>query len=231
MAVQCATGDVHLINSTATGFTAATDPFSVVVWINAVWNTTTVGSYVGIYGPAPTPTSAVQIGVRTNTLTVWTFGGGVLVAAPTAPTSNVWNHIGYTYDGTTHRLYVNGALVNTSTTAQLAGQFEMVCINGYPTGLANETSTHQVDSYAYYNRVLSTEEILTMANAQGARHNIVNGLIAAYEFDELTAGATATAVTDLSGNGNHLSRTGAGTAQITYVYNNTAASSNLRRVH
>jgi hypothetical protein len=68
---------------------------------------------------------------------------------------------------------------------------------------------------------------LTIYNAAGARHGIVNGQLARYEFDELSQGSTVTAVTDLSGSGNTLTISGAGTA-FTYNYATSYANSNLR---
>lgn len=231
MAIQCASGDVHLTNSVANGFTASTDEFSICTWVNSTWNSG-IRSMVGMYGESPTFSTAVQIGSRGNGLvSCWTWGAGVLIATPSAVANDTWLHVVYTHSAGTHRLYINGALVNTTSTAQIAGQFTNVYINGYPTGVANETSNQLIDSYAYYNRQLSNEEILTMYTAHGARHNIVYGLITAYEFDELPAGSTAVAVRDLSGNGNDLAAAGAGATPITYVHTGTVASSNIRRVH
>jgi hypothetical protein len=231
MAIQCSATDVHLTNAAANGFTASTDEFSICTWVNAVWNSG-IRSMVGMYGETPTFSTAVQIGSRANGLvSCWTWGAGVLIASPTVVTNNTWLHVVYTHVGGTHRLYIDGALVNTTTTAQIAGQFTNVYINGYPTGVANETSPSLIDSYAYYNRRLSDEEVLTMFTAHGARHNNVYGLIAAYEFDELAAGSNVATVRDLSGNGNDLNPTGAGATPITYVHTGTVASSNIRRVH
>ena len=236
MAIQSVAGDVHLSTNNPTGFTTSQQPFSITVWINAPWAGTVAtpaaaASYVGMYGPA-TPTTALQIGCRgTGLCDCWTWGGGLMVSSPTALTAGLWYFIGYTYDGTNHRLYINGSQVNTTTTVQLAGQFTYVYINGYPTATTNEVSTHLVDSYSYYNRTLSADEVLTMYNAKGARHGNAYGLVAAYEFDELSAGSTVASVTDVSGNGNNLSVVGAGATPMTYAYAGAVASSNLRRVH
>lgn len=237
MAIQCTSVDTHLANSiNGVNFTLSTSSFSVAVWINADWTTAsgTNGSFVGLYGPAPTPTTAIQIGRRSinDGVTVWTWGGAILVQTTAgALTSNTWNHVAYTYDGTTHNLYINGTLAATSTTAQLAGQLTTVYINGYPTGTTSEVSTYKVDSYLYYNRTLSVDEVKTIYAAKGARHCIVNGLLAMYEFDEGIEGATTTSIIDLSGNGNTLSISGAVSTGITYTYVGATASSNLRRVH
>jgi len=230
MAITTVASDKHLWNTTANGFTAATSPLSISMWIRGTWNSGTV-SMVGLYGPAGTPTTAIQIGSRGNGfVSCWTWGGGILVTGSATLANNTWYHIAYTYDGVTHRIYVNGVLSNTSTTSQLNGQLAYVYINGYPTGAAAETSVYSVDMCSYYDRTLSAGEIVTQYTLGGARHGVVDGLIACYEFDELSDGSVVTQVTDLSGNQNHLTVTGAGTGNFIYSSATGVAGSNLRMV-
>ena len=230
MAITTAAVDKHLSNASANGFTATTDPFSISVWINGTWNTIEA-SMVGVYGPAGTPTSAVQIGSRGDgKVSCWTWGGVVLVASASTVSNNTWYHVAYTFDGTTHKLYINGALSNSATTAQIAAQLAYVYINGYPTGVANEVAVYSVDSYSYYNYTLTADEVLTQFSSAGARHGEIRGLVASYGFGELADGSTVTQITDLTGNGNHLTVSGAGAGNITYSYAGTVASSNLKMV-
>lgn len=242
MAVQTSAVDTHLRSSQALGLSALT-PFSVSTWINANWGSTAtpIGtvSLVGIYGPTTdiplgSPVTAMQVGTRTGSgeLSCWTWGGGVLVETANnvmVTLNNTWVHIVYTFDGTTHTVYCNGASMATATTSQINGFLNQVYINGYPGGVLNEVAAFQVDKYSLYRRTLSAAEVLTMYSAAGTRHGIVNDLIAWYEFDQLAEGSTATAELDLSGNGNTLTSTGAGAA-ITYTYSNTYANANLRPV-
>lgn len=229
MAIQCAVGDIHL-NATTSVLPTTTSPMTITAWVNASTWATTV-SMIGAYGPT-TPTAAVQLGARAGNLVAWTWGGGILVSTNALITlqTDVWYHVAYTYDGTTHSLYVNGVLINTSTTAVTTTQLNQIYINGYPTGLTNETSTHKVDSYAFYNRILSSSEILTMASCKGLTHGIYNGLLVAYVFDEGSEGSAATTIVDLSGNSANLTSSGAGTTPITYTYAGAEASTNLRQV-
>lgn len=246
MAVQCVAGTAgQLINAvnpalslTQSTTAGASAKFSIQVWINANWGSTSTAtgrtSMVGLYGPSPSPTTAIQIGSSTGAgeISCWTWGGGVLVNTPNGfmtPLNNTWVHVAYTYDATTHRIYMNGNLIASSTTAQLAGNLQMVCINGFPGGGAGETFNHTVDAYSLYNRVLSASEILTIYNSQGSRHGIDIGAIATYEFDELAEGVSTTTVLDLSGNAINLVMTGTGTSPK-YTYTTTYAGSNLRPV-
>lgn len=237
MAIQLSAIDKHLY-CTGTNFLQSGSNYSITVWLNVVWSTNTTISLVGMYDGTPTatgtPTTGLQIGLRgASTLSCWTYGGNVLVqtGAIMGTYDNAWVMVTYTYDGTTHRLYVNNSLISTAATAIVPGTFTQVFINGYPpTGNTNETASYQVDSYSYYGKTLSLGEITTMYNAGGSRHGITNNLLARYEFDELASGAVVSAVIDQTGNGNTLTPTGASTTNLTYIYNGTYANSNLRPV-
>lgn len=203
MAVQfTVNGDALISNNNGVDvfYRASTQPQSISVWINAAWDgNTTTRSYVGMYGSPNTPgggLTAVQIGSRgANRCDIWTWGGGILVSTTgiTIP-ANEWINITYTYDGTTHRVYYNGVLNNSANTAQIVGNFDRVWLNGYREGGTNETGTFQVDTYEYFNRELTTNEILTIYNTRGNVHGIVFGSILRYEFDEGVAGATVNTV-------------------------------------
>lgn len=237
MAIQCVVSDRHLY-TVSSNFLASNVPYSITVWINGVWSSGATLSFVGLYDgtiTTPVPTTGLQIGARGSPgqAVVWTYGGTILAqsaAGEMTPFDNIWCLITYTFDGSTHRIYRDDTLIATSTTAVVVGTFTQIYVNGYPpTGTTNECSTHKVDAYAYYGRQLSIDEITTIYNARGTRHGIVDGLIARYDFDELPESTTVTSVADVSGSGNTLLDTGAGTP-ITYTYADTTASSNLRMV-
>lgn len=238
MAITTTASDIHLRSSQSLGLQSQT-PFSVTVWINATWTPGTRRSFVGIYGPATdtplaTPVTAMQIGTTSGNgeLSFWTWGGGILTGTAAGfmnAFNSSWVFIAYTYDGTTHRGYLNGTLAASANTAQIAGFLNQIYINGYPGGVTSEVATYQCDSYALYNRRLLDAEIQTIYHATGARHGIGNGMLAKYEFDELSAGVACTSVPDLTGNGNTLTVVGGGTA-IQYIYSDTLSNSNIRPV-
>jgi hypothetical protein len=238
MAIICTATDYHLRSSQATGL-QSTQPFSISVWINAIWNSGSRLSFVGVYGPTTDvalgpPVTALQIGTTAGASTVdcWTWGGSVLiggVAMPAGTYNNAWVHFIYTFNGTNHILYRNGIQVATNTTAQIPGFLNQVYINGFPGGVTSEVATHQVDSYTLWTRTLTADEIITIYNAQGARHGITNNQLARYEFDEGALGDAATSVVDMTGRGNTLTNVGAGTP-IAYIYSGGVANSNFRPV-
>ena len=216
MAVQLNQTDIHL-TGTVSGFSDITTPFTVSTWIQYNgWSTGVIRSMVGLY---LTGTTAVQIGTYTaNNLTVWTWGGGNLISTNGAvilsPTD--YTHVVYTFDGTSHRLYINGVLVNITTTAQIAGVPDTIYINGYPTGAANETGVYAIDDTIYFNRQLSLEEIETLYNSRGIRDGIYHGVVARYTFGEGLSGTNVVNVRDYSMNDNTLSSAGVGTP-MTFV--------------
>ena len=234
MAVLTNASDIHLY-SVSSNFLSSTSPQSISCWIKNTWNGGSRISMVGMYDgtSTATPTTGVQIGTSSGAgeISTWTYGGTILATSATGimnTYNGTWVHAAYTYDGTTHLIYVNGVQVATGTTTQIVGTFDQIWINGYPpTGNTAETSALGVDAYLYYNRTLSANEVLTIYNATGERHGIFNGVLAKYEFDELGQGSTVVSISDLSGNNQNLSVAGTGSA-ITYDYSTSFPDSNIR---
>ncbi len=232
MGVLCNTTDSHITGSNP-NFPAADQPISFTCWMSGIWSSgaTAVKSFVGLYGPdVVLPSVAIQIGSRTlnNSVQLWNYGGGALIASGAGVVSdNTMHFIVYTSTGTTATLYVDGVQVATTPVTMPNTKYTNFYINGYPpVGTTNETSNHTVQSVRLYNRVLSADEVLTMFNARGARHSIVDGMVAYYEFDEGAPGVAAGTCVDLAGSVT-LNWTGAGTP-MTYTYSN--AESKLRPV-
>jgi hypothetical protein len=60
--------------------------------------------------------SGVELGLRQGLVGAWrVYGDRQQVIAKTAISTGTWHHAAYTFDGTTNQLYVDGALVATST--------------------------------------------------------------------------------------------------------------------
>lgn len=236
MALQFTQSGDAIANNVTSGvnFQSSTSPITITCWINAPWSGAT-HSYVGMYDEkqrvATGNSTAIQLGSRAaNTFNVWTWGGGILVTSSITISPGVWTFLAYTYDGTTHRCYVNGQLGGSSTVTQLAGNFDRIYLNGYTNGGANETDTFQLDTYNYYNRTLSANELLTMYTSRGNRHGIVHGVVARYEFDGGSLGTSVSSVTNLTTYNllysNLIPVTPAGTTRVNYISGH--ASGNLR---
>jgi len=94
------------------GFPAAGSAQSVEMWVQYE----SVATTQDFYAARVDFSAGVQIGLRDGTVTVWrTFSSRTLVAAPALPPVGQWHHIAYTFDSTTHTLYVDGAMVASST--------------------------------------------------------------------------------------------------------------------
>jgi hypothetical protein len=95
------------------GFPAASAPQTISLWVNYI-ATTGTQDFIVLRLDLD---SGIQIGIRGGTITVWrTYSSRTLVAAPTAPAAGEWHHVAYTFDRTTHILYVDGAMIASSTT-------------------------------------------------------------------------------------------------------------------
>ena len=225
--------DYHLAIQAGTLAINQVTPFTISCWINAqVWTGGNRTSMVGFYTNATTGGSGIQVGTGagTGSLDVWYWGGTILVSSTggtgvTSLTNGVWYHIAYTYDGTTHRLYVNGAITNTSVVAQSTGTSNTVFVNGYPTGGANETGLFTVDDFYIYNRALSANEISTQYATAGDCAGLWYGLQCNNRFGEGTG--TASNCIDYSGHSNGLTPMGAATG-VNFVYSTSATYNDLR---
>ena len=78
---------------------------------------------------------------------------------------NTWTHLAATYDGTTVRLYVNGAQVaSRAVTGNLISSTGALRIGGNT--IWGEYFSGLIDEVRIYNRALTPAEIVTDMNAQ-----------------------------------------------------------------
>jgi hypothetical protein len=147
---------------------------------------------------------------------VWPYtAGSPLITSSSTYSLNDWHYIGYTYDGTTLRGYVNGVLVGTSTVNRSSpgnngkGMYYYV---GYP------TSTNMVDTSSVgfgqgptgafrfggmhvYNRGITTAEVLGNYNSQKDGYVEVPTSGLQLLLDDSSYPGTGTTWNDMSGNG------------------------------
>jgi hypothetical protein len=120
-----------------------------------------------------------------------------IVSGAAAPNGQ-WIHLAGTYDGSTVRLYVNGAQVGSSAAAgAVLSQARPLLVGAGQndgTSAVQEAFAGRVDDFRLYKRALSASEIQALAAPPASS----SGLVLHWKLDE-TSGATAQ---DASGNGN-----------------------------
>lgn len=233
MAVVTTATDKHLY-ATSGNLGSTTSAFSLCTWVNVNWGVATTISMIGLYNGSATvtPTVGLQMGLRASTgaFSCWRYGGTVMVTTATnamTPYNDTWVHIVYTYDGTTHTIYVNGIQNTTATTAQTAGAFTQLWVNGYPPSSASETAVYSLENIRFYNRTLTANEVLTIYSSAGSRDGIILNLGSNYELNNGGQGSIVSSVPDLTGSSIPLISYGTGT-DFTYMYTGVYPTSNKR---
>jgi hypothetical protein len=105
--------------------------------------------------------SSLQLGFLSSTIRAFAAGPVTLVTATSTPVSG-WHHVAYTFDGTTHRLYVDGGTAATSTVAPNTGATTAALFGNYTTS-GGSPFGGRLDDVRIYSRVLSSIEISGLA--------------------------------------------------------------------
>jgi len=141
-------------------------------------------------------TSGLEIGFHGGALAVWrVYVDRVLVAAPALPPANSWHHVAYTYDGTTHTLYVDGNAVDAQTNPADERTPTSVWL-GTLDG-SRQMYAGLMDEVRVWNVARTGAQVA--ADRQHTRPAGVDGLVAYWTFDDVGSGGRAL---DASGNGN-----------------------------
>ena len=98
------------------------------------------------------------MGFNESRVGVWQDPGSWLVAANLP--SKSWHHFAYTFDGQTHRLYVDGSQKSSSTIVPTAGASASLQIGRMIGGSNCLRGT--VDELRIYSRALSQSDIQTL---------------------------------------------------------------------
>jgi hypothetical protein len=117
-----------------------------------------------------TANTDLNLGFRNSRLGVWNEGSIWFVSAA-IPSAGLWHHVAYTFNGTTHSLYVDGVLAATSTLTP-----GNVAISTMELGRGSHTRWYfagRLDEVRIYNRALSSSEI------NSSRTNPMGGVTAA----------------------------------------------------
>lgn len=108
-----------------------------------------------------TQADGVQIGIKDGLLKVWGWGGGDILATTAAPSTGVWHHVAYTWDGTTNKMYLDGGVPVTSTNAHQSGTVTIAYFGTWSPN--NDMLNGALDDVRLYNRPLSAAEVNSLA--------------------------------------------------------------------
>jgi hypothetical protein len=105
--------------------------------------------------------TGLQIGLDRDRPAAWNTGQNQgFVVAPAAPAPG-FHHWGYTFDGTVHRLYVDGKSVANKTVKPPQNAVASLIIGTY--AVPNEMCAGQLDGLRIYDRALAATEIASLA--------------------------------------------------------------------
>lgn len=146
------------------------DPFSIAVWIyvpsDATWsngylgNIVARGTYAGSHG--------LIRGTTDNQVRMWVRGSNTSLSAFGSIQRNTWHHIVGSWDGQTVRLYIDGALVNSSS-ATLEGtptsaDWDVGRARAY-SGDSGNWYKGRITDLRIYRRALSPQEVSILYKA------------------------------------------------------------------
>lgn len=154
-------------------------------WMNVATNPSEVRTAFDLHND--TMSSSVQGGFRNSKVGIWNHGGNVL-AESTPPAAGGWHHYAYTFDGTTHRLYIDGSLAGSSTALAQTAEVTSFVFGRWNGGPA-EYFAGTLDEFRIYSRTLSATEVVVLAQDPT--------LAAHFRFDE----GTGISAADSTGNG------------------------------
>lgn len=149
---ESSTAHVQLIGPT--GLPNMNEPISISYWYKVPTNPSNTKVVVNAVNGT---SSGIQCGFRSSNINCWKAGGTTLVNT-TPPTAGQWHHVVYTFDGTTHTLYVNGIKSNTSTVAPNTGsiaKFELA----YNSEYAGEELSGYIDQVRVYDYTLTPSQV------------------------------------------------------------------------
>jgi len=217
---QCVPGtlDNMMLSFPATGLPLTQGAKSICFWANvATPSNPATQSFINAVDNG-TGQIGYQFGLRDGLVTMWQFGGGVIVAAPSALAALTRTHCAYTFDGVTHKLYTDGGVVASATglTLQNGAPVDIQIGNNY----WNEALNGDVEDVRLYDHALTSNEIQTIFALKGCDH-LVLGLSGRWKFNEATTGTIKGALDESS-----FKRQGTVTGMPTYSSSQLRYSSN-----
>ena len=168
---------------------------SIAVWVKADAVDTNYEVLVGADADASNRGYILSKGGQTNQKWNFFLADRSEHAASSADITTSWTHVVGVHTGNEFQLYVNGALVDTQSSA-----YSVVGAPTYSIGRRDYTGFNQyfagsLDDVRIYNYALTDEQISRLSEGGYASPNLDDGLIGYWKFDE----GTGTVAEDFSG--------------------------------
>lgn len=157
--------DDYAIISSTSSLTPSSGDFTIDFWINPIWN--------GTYGPifVANNNNGIWVGRNSANFVIRAYNVADRLSYNVLPTQNVWTYITVGRTGTTLFLYYNGVNVSTSTSSQNFIQSDIyIGSDGYP-GFP-VLYTGKISNVKYYNRALTSVEVLQNYKSQKGRFGL-----------------------------------------------------------
>ncbi|AEA42985.1 LamG-like jellyroll fold domain-containing protein [Fluviicola taffensis] len=188
-------GNDYAYNTAPVNIPIGNSSYTIEAWINPTYlsNNGIIGW--GNYGVA-NQCNALKV---TNTgITNYWWGGGVNdLSVNYTFTAGVWYHVAATYDGSTKRIYINGALVGSNVPT--VNSHAVPNANNFKIGSTNasfpEPFNGGIDEVRIWNTAQSEANIARRRFCELAGNEV--GLVAYYQFNQGTAGANNSSITGL----------------------------------
>ena len=157
---------------TRLGASGGSRPFSFDLWFKTSSGGVILGQQNSAVYTNPTGwINAIYVGTD-GKLRAHMFGGASTITSVGTVNNNVFRHVAVTYDGATQRLYLDGALVGSTTYAQqaYANRYRYQLGTGYttswPAGITGWYNFNGIiDEPTLYNRSLTTAEVTAIFTA------------------------------------------------------------------
>jgi len=162
-------GSSGYIEALVSNMPAVEDPQTIACWF-MIDQPPGYPDSLGADGMISLVDSAADIGVQfgyrapgyhTLGLDVWYWGGRTVLETD-QPQLNKWHHIAYTFDGKTHRFYLDGQQKAQSVVKPQHGTPKMLMFGNYPGG--DQFFRGSMDEVCIYTRALPSAEIELLYN-------------------------------------------------------------------
>jgi hypothetical protein len=132
---------------------------TIGVWFRNSASSPRLRNLVALFSDAGN--TGFHLGFETDKVAVWRYGDvNPIIVSSIAPDAS-WHHLAYSWDGTTHRLYLDGVPIGTSTASVKNGAIGNARLGTWQ--LPNEMFGGDLDEVRVYSRALSASEIAALA--------------------------------------------------------------------